>query len=42
VVDDAVEVAADVGEEGGEIALVGMRSRVSEPILAGGRFPEID
>ncbi len=42
VVDDEVEVAADVGEEGGEIALVGMREHVTEPVPAGGRFPEVD
>ncbi|HEX2412801.1 MAG TPA: sugar phosphate nucleotidyltransferase [Solirubrobacteraceae bacterium] len=42
VIDDDVEVAADVGEEGCEIALVGMRSRVSEPVPGGGRFPEGD
>ena len=42
VIDDEVEVAADVGEEGGEIALVGLRERVTEPISAGGRFPEVE
>ncbi len=42
VVDDEVEIAADVGEAGGEIALVGMRERVTEPIPAGGRFPEVE
>ena len=42
VVDDEVEVAADVGEEGGEIALVGMRARVTEPVAGGARFPEIE
>ena len=42
VVDDEVEVAADVGEEGGEIALVGMEERVTEPVPAGGRFPEVE
>jgi glucose-1-phosphate adenylyltransferase len=42
VVDDEVEVAADVGEEGGEIALVGLRAKVTEPVPAGGRFPEVE
>jgi glucose-1-phosphate adenylyltransferase len=42
VIDDEVEVAADVGEEGGEIALVGMQERVNEPVPAGGRFPEVE
>ncbi len=42
VVDDEVEIAADVGEEGGEIALVGMRARVNEPVPGGGRFPEVE
>ncbi|MGZ8648763.1 MAG: glucose-1-phosphate adenylyltransferase family protein [Solirubrobacteraceae bacterium] len=42
VVDDEVEVGADVGEEGGEIALVGMQARVTEPVPGGGRFPEVD
>jgi glucose-1-phosphate adenylyltransferase len=42
VVDDEVEVAADVGEGGGGIALVGMRARVTEPVAAGGRFPEVE
>ena len=42
VVDDEVEIAADVGEEGGEIALVGMRAHVKEPVPGGGRFPEVE
>ena len=42
VVDDEVEIAADVGEEGGEIALVGMRASVNEPVPGGGRFPEVE
>jgi glucose-1-phosphate adenylyltransferase len=42
VVDDEVEVGADVGEEGGEIALVGLQARVSEPVPGGGRFPEVE
>ncbi len=42
VVDDEVEVGADVGEEGGEIALVGMQARVTERVPGGGRFPEVD
>jgi glucose-1-phosphate adenylyltransferase len=42
VVDDEVEVGADVGEEGGEIALVGLQARVTEPVPGGGRFPEVD
>jgi glucose-1-phosphate adenylyltransferase len=42
VIDDEVEVAADVGEAGGDIALVGLRERVNEPVPAGGRFPEVE
>jgi glucose-1-phosphate adenylyltransferase len=42
VVDDEVEVAAGVGEEGGEIALVGLRAKVTEQVPAGGRFPEVE
>jgi glucose-1-phosphate adenylyltransferase len=44
VLDDAVEIGRDVavGEDGGEIALVGLRASVSAAIPAGGRFPEVD
>jgi glucose-1-phosphate adenylyltransferase len=42
VVDDEVEVAAGVGEEGGEIALVGLRARVTEPVPGGDRLPEVE
>jgi glucose-1-phosphate adenylyltransferase len=44
VLDDAVEVCTDttVGEEGGEIALVGLRASVRADLPAGGRFPEVD
>jgi hypothetical protein len=31
-----------VGEEGGEIALVGLRERVNEPVPGGGRLPEVE
>ena len=44
VLDDAVEIGRDVavGEDGGEIALVGLRASVSAAIPAGGRYPEVD
>ena len=44
VLDDGVEVCsgASVGEDGGEIALVGLRASVSSTIAAGGRYPEVD
>ncbi len=46
VLDERVEVAqgARVGEAGGDIALVGLRARVTEdaPVPAGGRLPESD
>jgi glucose-1-phosphate adenylyltransferase len=44
VLDDFVEVGRDVvvGEDGGEIALVGLRALVSAAVPAGGRYPEVD
>jgi glucose-1-phosphate adenylyltransferase len=44
VLDDAVEIGRDVavGEDGGEIALVGLRATVTAAVPAGGRFPEVD
>ena len=44
VLDDAVEVGRDVavGEDGGEVALIGLRASVSAAVPAGGRFPEVD
>jgi glucose-1-phosphate adenylyltransferase len=44
VLDDAVEIGRDVavGEDGGEIALVGLRASVTAAVPAGGRFPELD
>jgi glucose-1-phosphate adenylyltransferase len=44
ILDDAVEIGrgASVGEDGGDIALVGLRSRVDDEsaVPAGGRFPD--
>jgi glucose-1-phosphate adenylyltransferase len=40
VLDDGVEACADVGGPDGEIALVGLRARVSSPVPPGGRFPQ--
>ena len=44
VLDDAVVVERDVavGEDGGEVALIGLRASVSAAIPGGGRFPVID
>jgi hypothetical protein len=44
VVDDEVVVERDVvvGEEGGEVALVGLRASVTAAVPAGGRFPVVD
>ena len=44
MLDDAVEIGRDVavGEDGGEIALVGLRASVSAAVPAGGRFPEVE
>jgi glucose-1-phosphate adenylyltransferase len=44
VLDEHVEIGRDVivGEDGGEIALVGLRASVRAEIPAGGRFPEVD
>ena len=40
ILDDGVELQADVGEAGGEIALVGLRAVVAKPLAAGARFPD--
>jgi hypothetical protein len=40
VVDQEVDVRADVGEPGGEIAPVGLEATVEAPVPAGGRYPE--
>jgi ADP-glucose pyrophosphorylase len=42
VLDDGVDVRADVGGPEGEVALVGLRHEVSEPVPPGRRFPEED
>jgi glucose-1-phosphate adenylyltransferase len=44
VIDEEVEVGRDVavGEEGGEVALVGLRATVSAAVPGGGRFPVVD
>ena len=44
VLDDAVEIERDavVGEDGGEIALVGLRACVDGVVPGGGRYPEVD
>jgi glucose-1-phosphate adenylyltransferase len=42
ILDDGVDVRADVGEAGGEIALVGLGARVEAPLGAGARFPTLD
>ena len=44
VLDDRVEICGDatVGEEGGDIALVGLRASVTGTVPGGGRFPELD
>jgi glucose-1-phosphate adenylyltransferase len=44
VLDEGVVVERDVavGEDGGEVALVGLRASVSAAIPAGGRFPVVD
>jgi glucose-1-phosphate adenylyltransferase len=44
VVDDEVVVERDVvvGEEAGEIALVGLRASVTAAVPGGGRFPVVD
>jgi glucose-1-phosphate adenylyltransferase len=41
ILDDGVDVRADVGEAGGEIALVGLRARVETPLGAGARVPNL-
>ena len=42
MVDEGVEVRRpQVGEAGGEIALVGLEATVEEPVPAGGRYPEV-
>jgi glucose-1-phosphate adenylyltransferase len=40
VVDDHVDVRAEVGEAGGEIALAGCAATVEDPVPAGGRYPD--
>ena len=44
VLDDGVEICGDasVGEEGGDVALVGMRASVTGSVPAGGRHPEVE
>lgn len=44
VIDEHVEIGREVavGEDGGEIALVGMRASVTAAVPGGGRFPEVD
>jgi glucose-1-phosphate adenylyltransferase len=41
ILDDGVEVRCDVGEAGGEIALVGLRAIVEAPLPAGARLPNL-
>jgi glucose-1-phosphate adenylyltransferase len=41
ILDDNVQVRADVGEAGGEIALVGLRAVVESPLGPGARFPTL-
>jgi glucose-1-phosphate adenylyltransferase len=40
VIDQSVDVRADVGAAGGDIALVGLEATVEEPVPGGGRYPE--
>ena len=40
ILDDAVDARADVGEAGGEIALVGLRAVVENELGAGARYPD--
>ncbi|MBE2316005.1 glucose-1-phosphate adenylyltransferase [Solirubrobacter sp. CPCC 204708] len=42
IIDDHVDVRADVGEAGGEIALVGLHATVDESLPAGARFPQVE
>jgi glucose-1-phosphate adenylyltransferase len=42
IVDDHVDVRADVGEPGGAIALIGLHTTVDETLPAGARYPEVD
>jgi glucose-1-phosphate adenylyltransferase len=44
VLDEHVEIRRDVvvGEDGGEIAVVGLRASVRADVPGGGRFPEVD
>jgi hypothetical protein len=39
VLDDGVEVRGAVGEDGGDVALVGLGATVSVHVPAGGRHP---
>jgi glucose-1-phosphate adenylyltransferase len=42
IVDDHVDVRADVGEPDGEIALIGLHTTVDETLPGGARYPEVD
>ena len=42
IIDDHVDVRADVGEPGGAIALIGLHTTVDETLPAGARYPEVD
>ncbi len=42
IVDDHVDVRADVGEPGGAIALIGLHTTVDETLPAGARYPEVE
>jgi glucose-1-phosphate adenylyltransferase len=42
ILDDGVDVRADVGRAGGEIALVGLEAVVDTPLEAGARFPTLE
>jgi glucose-1-phosphate adenylyltransferase len=41
IIDDHVDVRADVGESGGAIALIGLHTTVDETLPAGARYPEV-
>ncbi|MDA0172673.1 sugar phosphate nucleotidyltransferase [Solirubrobacter taibaiensis] len=42
IIDDHVDVRADVGEPGGAIALIGLHTTVDETLPAGARYPEVE
>jgi len=42
IIDDHVDIRADVGEPGGAIALIGLHTTVDETLPAGARYPEVD